>query len=128
MSNQTEVIIGLGSNINANHNIPKAVDELQLLGDLLQMSEVMVTAPIGITDQEDFSNAVVLMRITNSYEALNAALKAIEDKMGRDRTRPKFGPREIDLDIVMFDHEIVDDDYYSRAFLQTLVAQVWVKK
>jgi 2-amino-4-hydroxy-6-hydroxymethyldihydropteridine diphosphokinase len=52
----------------------------------------------------------------------------IEDKLGRDRSRPKFGPREIDLDVLMFDGEIVDEDYYTRDFLQILVDQVKKKK
>ena len=50
--------------------------------------------------------------------------KKIEDKMGRDRTAPKFGPRNIDLDIVVWNGEIVDDDYYTRDFLQKSVREI----
>jgi 7,8-dihydro-6-hydroxymethylpterin-pyrophosphokinase len=44
--------------------------------------------------------------------------------MGRDRTGPKFGPRCIDLDIVVWNGEIVDEDYYTRDFLQKSVAEL----
>jgi 7,8-dihydro-6-hydroxymethylpterin-pyrophosphokinase len=44
--------------------------------------------------------------------------------MGRDRTAPKFGPRNIDLDIVVWNGEIVDNDYYTRDFLQKSVDEI----
>jgi 2-amino-4-hydroxy-6-hydroxymethyldihydropteridine diphosphokinase len=44
--------------------------------------------------------------------------------MGRDRTIPKFGPRNIDLDIVVWNGTIVDEDYYTRDFLQKSVAEL----
>ncbi|MCU4157801.1 2-amino-4-hydroxy-6-hydroxymethyldihydropteridine diphosphokinase [Carboxylicivirga sp. A043] len=123
-----QVVIGLGSNIKADVNIPKAISELKALGEVLKESEVLETKPIGITNQNDFSNSVVLMQVELLESNLKQALKRIEDKLGRDRSRPKFGPREIDLDIIVYDGVIVDDDYYSRDFLQKLVAQVWAKK
>lgn len=121
-------VIGIGSNIDAKRNIARAIDELNLLAEVIQLSEVLITKPIGIIDQDDFLNAVALIRVQLSYELLNQELKGLEDKLGRDRTRPKFGPREIDLDIVVYDDEITDDDFYTRDFLQALVGQVWQKK
>ncbi|WP_430815697.1 2-amino-4-hydroxy-6-hydroxymethyldihydropteridine diphosphokinase [Carboxylicivirga sp. RSCT41] len=125
---EKQVVIGLGSNINAGVNIPRALNELNVLGNVLKESEVLVTKPIGIKEQNDFSNSVVLMKVPLSESDLTIRLKQIEDKLGRDRSRPKFGPREIDLDIIVYDDVIVDDDYHSRDFLQKLVAQVWEKK
>ena len=121
------VIIGIGSNINASINIPKAMLLLAEIATVNCSSELITTKPIGITDQQDFTNASV--NITTELEAdeLREKLKSIEDKLGRDRTRAKFGPREIDLDIVVFDNEIIDDDYHTRDFLKTLVDTVWKK-
>ncbi|TRX71121.1 2-amino-4-hydroxy-6-hydroxymethyldihydropteridine diphosphokinase [Carboxylicivirga sp. M1479] len=125
---EIQTIIGLGSNIDSERYIPLALTELATLGTVLKVSEVLTTKPIGISDQNDFANAVVLLSVDSTYENLNEQLKLIEDKLGRDRSRPKFGPREIDLDIVMYNNKITDDDYYTRDFLQELVAQVWAKK
>ncbi|MBK3517392.1 2-amino-4-hydroxy-6-hydroxymethyldihydropteridine diphosphokinase [Carboxylicivirga marina] len=122
------VVIGLGSNINAEQNIPAAIEELKQIGEVLKSSEVLITKPIGITNQDDFFNSAVLLQTDDDFDILNIKLKVIEDKMGRNRSRPKFGPREIDLDIVVYDNEITDEDYYTRDFLQKLVAQVWSKK
>ncbi|MBS2213143.1 2-amino-4-hydroxy-6-hydroxymethyldihydropteridine diphosphokinase [Carboxylicivirga mesophila] len=121
-------VIGLGSNINAEAKIPEALHELNRIAEVIKTSKVMTTQPIGITEQADFSNSAALILVNMPFEVLNTKLKAIEDKMGRDRSRPKFGPREIDLDIVVYDDEITDDDYYTRDFLKELVNQVWTKK
>jgi 2-amino-4-hydroxy-6-hydroxymethyldihydropteridine diphosphokinase len=51
-------------------------------------------------------------------------LKKLEDRLMRDRTTPKFGPRTIDLDIVLWDGEILDPDYHSRDFLKTVVEEI----
>ncbi len=123
-----EVIIGIGSNINAGVHIPKAIQALEELGDVSAVSEILITKPIGITDQEDFSNGAILLSTDLEKADLNKSLKQIEDALGRDRSRPKFGPREIDLDIVVYNNKVVDDDYYTRDFLRALVAQVWAKK
>jgi 2-amino-4-hydroxy-6-hydroxymethyldihydropteridine diphosphokinase len=69
-------------------------------------------------------NGALKIQTTLEREDLNVLLKGIEDQMGRDRTAPKFGPRNIDLDIVVWNGEIVDDDYYTRDFLQKSVAEL----
>ncbi|HKI88902.1 MAG TPA: 2-amino-4-hydroxy-6-hydroxymethyldihydropteridine diphosphokinase, partial [Draconibacterium sp.] len=65
-------------------------------------------------------------KITTSFnrKTLTRELKKIEDELGRDRTVPKFGPRTIDLDIVVWNGKIVDKDYYTRDFLQKNVQEI----
>ncbi len=127
-NNTVYAVIGLGSNIQADENIPQSIEELRQIAEVVKVAEIMTTQPIGITEQNDFSNSAVLIRVSMSFEALNRQLKSIEDKLGRDRSRPKYGPREIDLDIVVYDDKITDEDYDTRDFLKKLVGQVWSKK
>lgn len=118
------VIIGIGSNIDADNNIPRM---LQILGDkveIVKVSSMIKTKPIGIEDQEDFTNGAVKVETQMTKDQLNTVLKQIEDQMGRDRTVPKFGPRCIDLDIVSWNGTIVDKDYYTRDFIQKSVAEL----
>lgn len=119
-----EVIIALGSNINARQNIEKAFDRLQKQFQLKKQAGPVVTSPIGIADQPDFLNAVALIETALSMEALVSVLKKIENEMGRDRSRAKFGPREIDLDVLIWNGKVVDDDYYERVFLLRLVKEL----
>jgi 2-amino-4-hydroxy-6-hydroxymethyldihydropteridine diphosphokinase len=118
------VIIGIGSNLNADFNIPKMLGILKTNVEVLKVSTMLVTKPIGIVDQPDFTNGAVKITTDLNLEDLTKLLKSIEDKMGRDRTSPKFGPRNIDLDIVVWNGKIVDEDYYTRDFLQKSVGEM----
>ena len=121
-------IIGIGSNIDAEKNIAKA---LRLLGaevEIVQVSKMMKTKPIGISDQPDFTNGAVRIETAKGIEELNRLLKALEDKMGRDRNQPKFGARNIDLDILIWNNEIIDQDYFTRDFLRISAAELGFEK
>jgi 2-amino-4-hydroxy-6-hydroxymethyldihydropteridine diphosphokinase len=57
-------------------------------------------------------------------DELSVFLKQLEDQMGRDRNQKKFGPRNIDLDILIWNNEIVDPDYFTREFLRNSAAEL----
>jgi 2-amino-4-hydroxy-6-hydroxymethyldihydropteridine diphosphokinase len=118
------VIIGIGSNIDSDSNISKMLEILQTKVEVLKVSSFIVTKPIGITNQPDYTNGAVKIKTDLTQNELQGLLKQIEDEMGRDRSAPKFGPRNIDLDIVVWNGEIVDEDYYTRDFLQKSVQEL----
>ena len=118
------VVIGIGSNIQAETNISKMLEILKMHVEVLKVSAMIKTKPVGIKDQPDYTNGAVKIRTSIDNENLNQLLKKIEDQLGRDRTVPKFGPRCIDLDIITWNGEIVDKDYYSRDFLQKSVDEL----
>lgn len=118
------VIIGIGSNINAEENISKMLEVLAEHVEILKVSSLLKTKPIGIENQPDFTNGAVKIQTGLNMEELNHLLKSIEDKLCRDRSAPKFGPRTIDLDIVVWNGEIVDEDYYTRDFLRKSVQEI----
>ena len=118
------VIIGIGSNIDAELNISKMLEILREHVEIVKVSEMIKTKPIGIENQPDYTNGAVKISTELNKEDLTVLLKAIEDEMGRDRTVAKFGPRCIDLDIIVWNGEIVDNDYYTRDFLQKSVSEL----
>jgi len=120
-----EVVIGIGSNIDAEMNISKMIDMLKKQVEIVKISEMIKTKPIGILNQPDFTNGAIKIRTSLNQENLTVLLKAIEDQLGRDRSAPKFGPRCIDLDIVVWNGEIVDEDYYTRDFLKKSVDEIF---
>ncbi|MEN8116972.1 MAG: 2-amino-4-hydroxy-6-hydroxymethyldihydropteridine diphosphokinase [Bacteroidota bacterium] len=122
--NKVTAIIGIGSNIEANKNIPKILEILKNKVEVIKVSSLIKTKPIGIKNQPDYTNGAVKIKTDLSRNELNGLLKNIEDQLGRNRTAPKFGPRCIDLDIVVWNGEIVDKDYYSRDFLQKSVQEI----
>lgn len=117
-------IIGIGSNIDAEKNIGKMLEILNSHVQVVKISTFLKTKPIGITSQPDFINGAVKVSTELDRTNLEVLLKAVEDQMGRDRSAPKFGPRNIDLDLAVWNGEIVDNDYYTRDFLQKSVAEV----
>ncbi len=125
MEDDTNVcIIGIGSNINPEQSTRTALAVLKREVDVQGISTWVKTAPIGITSQNDFINGAVKVRTTMSRETFKNYLKNLENRLGRDRMLPKFGPRVIDLDIIVWNDEIVDDDYYTRAFVRDAVHEL----
>jgi 2-amino-4-hydroxy-6-hydroxymethyldihydropteridine diphosphokinase len=119
-----DCIIGIGSNIEADRNIAEMLRLLAAKVEIVQVSQMVQTKPIGITEQADYTNGAVRIRTKMSLETLSLYLKLLEDQMGRDRSQEKFGPRNIDLDILIWNNTIVDPDYYTRDFLRNSAAEL----
>jgi 2-amino-4-hydroxy-6-hydroxymethyldihydropteridine diphosphokinase len=117
-------IIGIGSNIDAEKNIAETLKILSEKFELMKVSKFLKTHPIGIENQPDFTNGAAKIATSFDKKTLKAELKVIEDQLFRDRTAPKFGPRTIDLDLIVWNGKIVDSDYYSRDFLHENVSDV----
>lgn len=117
-------IIGIGSNIDAETNIQEMLKLLAADVEIVRVSQMIRTKPIGITGQSDFTNGAVQIRTAKDLKTLKLHLKKLEDRMGRDRTQDKFGPRNIDLDILIWNNTIVDPDYYTRDFLRKSAAEL----
>jgi len=119
-----QCIIGIGSNIDPEQNIDAALFFLRQDNDLVSVSSLVKTSPIGIPDQPDFLNGAARVITTLEMADFQSYLKNIEDNLKRDRSAPKFGPRTIDLDIVVWDDRIIDQDYYRRDFLRAAVDEI----
>ena len=104
------IYIGLGSNIgNKIGQLQLARELIEQIGDLevIRASSLYLTSPWGNTEQEDFVNQVIEARTGLSALDLLYRLQEIEIKMGRQRN-VKWGPRSIDLDILLYGDEIID--------------------
>jgi 2-amino-4-hydroxy-6-hydroxymethyldihydropteridine diphosphokinase len=104
------VYLSLGSNIgNRAENLARAVEELSRRGvRILRQSAMYETEPVGIRDQAWFLNCVVEVETSLAPRRLLATLLDIEAALGRQRT-VKYGPRVIDLDILLYGDEIGDE-------------------
>ena len=97
--------IGLGGNLNdPKSTICEALVCLNQEADieLETVSSLYRTAPIGITDQPDFLNAVARLMTALDPETLLRTLLGIESALGRVRSGVQFGPRAIDLDLLLY--------------------------
>ena len=104
----TVVYLGLGSNIGdrAAH-LAAARDELEARGAvILRQGRIRETKPFGVEDQPDFLNQVLEVEWPASPPELLAATRAVEIAVGRTPTY-RWGPREIDVDILLFGDLVV---------------------
>jgi 2-amino-4-hydroxy-6-hydroxymethyldihydropteridine diphosphokinase len=115
----SRAFIGIGSNIDAEENIRKAVHLLHTATRVVGVSTFYLTPPIG-GKQAWFHNGVVEVETDMpQLELKRTVLLAIENQLGRQRTSDKNAPREIDLDIILFDDlaESEDSEILLRPFL-----------
>ncbi len=101
--------IGIGSNVGDRKAACwKAIELLAEAGQVIKVSSLYYTEPVGYKEQEDFINAVVSIETELSARELLAVCHAIEDKLGRKRTL-RWGPRTIDLDILLYGDLIMNE-------------------
>jgi 2-amino-4-hydroxy-6-hydroxymethyldihydropteridine diphosphokinase len=105
------VYLGLGSNLgNREANLRMALSLLEPLCRVEVVSSLYETAPVGVEDQPPFYNAAC--RITTGLEpgALLRFLKRVEFEVGRRPGGPRWGPRPIDLDLLLYEDVVVESD------------------
>lgn len=117
-------VIGLGSNIDPQLNIARARELLKAEFRVLGESRFVQTSPVGYTEQDDFINGAVHIETDLTLKDLSGRLKQLEDELGRQRSAIKHGPRSIDLDVVVYNGEIIDKDFYERDFLRDSVLEL----
>jgi 2-amino-4-hydroxy-6-hydroxymethyldihydropteridine diphosphokinase len=103
--------IGLGSNIgNGPELLDSALDRLELSPDikLLRRSQYYLTEPWGDAAQDNFTNAVAELETKLDPQALLKLLHGVETDLGRVRSRRRWGPRTLDLDLLTCDDIVLD--------------------
>ena len=96
------VYVSIGSNIEPAKHVRLAVAALrEVYGELL-ISSVYESEAVGFAG-ENFLNLVVGLDTDQSVDAVNRTLHDIEDRYGRDRSGPRFSPRSVDLDLLLYD-------------------------
>jgi 2-amino-4-hydroxy-6-hydroxymethyldihydropteridine diphosphokinase len=101
--------VALGSNIQPERYLPQAVARLAARTRLLAVSRVYESRPVGRTDQPAFLNAAVLVETGLGAAAFKAQVLAeIERELGRVRTADKNAPRTIDLDLALWNDEVLE--------------------
>jgi len=132
------IALGLGSNVSPRfEHLDEAVKALDGFLTQLRVSEVYETDPIGITDQPLFLNACCVGWTDLGPTDLLGRLKCLERAAGREVPGERFGPRELDIDILLYGEEVVQNQRLTiphprmvdRAFVLVPLAEVasgWV--
>jgi 2-amino-4-hydroxy-6-hydroxymethyldihydropteridine diphosphokinase len=118
-----QVYIGLGSNIDPVANFYHAVEKLREAVHVVEVSKIWETPPVG-TSGPNFLNAVALIQTSLQISSLrDHVLRRIESQLGRVRTVDPNSPRPIDLDILIFDKNVIDNEIWTRAHIAVPLAE-----
>lgn len=125
--------LSLGSNIAPETNLPAAVKLLDELTEMVAVSSVWESQPVGFTKQANFLNAAaIVISPLSAARFKREVIRSIERQLRRVRSRNKNGPRTIDLDIILFNDDILtlagsripDPELLVRPFLALPLAEI----
>ncbi len=124
MSNPHNVYLSLGSNIEPEENLPRAIEMLRRYGRVKEVSGAWESHAVG-SDGPNFLNASVLLETHIPPAELKARLaRPIETAMGRVRSADKNAPRPIDIDVMLVDGEAFNLDRWDSAFVLLPIAEL----
>ncbi|PWI34591.1 2-amino-4-hydroxy-6-hydroxymethyldihydropteridine diphosphokinase [Vibrio albus] len=109
----TIAYIAVGSNMSDPVSQAKlAIESLKTLpkSEFMQTSSLYSSTPMGPQDQPDYINAVVCIQTELTPLQLLDCTQAIEQEQGRVRKEERWGPRTLDLDILLFGNEVLDSE------------------
>ena len=110
-----EAYISIGSNIgDKEKNLIEAINNLEDIKGIIidKVSSFIKTEPWGLKEQDEFLNGAIKIKTVLSPRELMEVLLNIEKTMKRERI-VKWGPRIIDLDIILYDDLVTDDEYVT---------------
>ncbi|MFU8773994.1 MAG: 2-amino-4-hydroxy-6-hydroxymethyldihydropteridine diphosphokinase [Anaerolineales bacterium] len=119
-----QVYISLGSNISPEENLPKAYAAVQSHLKIIATSTAWESPPFGGSGP-NFINSIILVKTNLQINELkNKILRPIETQLGRVRGQDPNLPRPIDLDILIFDDQVVDPNIWVHPFLAVPLAEL----
>ena len=108
----TRAYIGLGSNLDDRERMLWSALHMLAFSpevDVVAVSSFRETDPVGYVDQPPFLNAAAALETDLGARELLGLLLDVERELGRTREGPRFGPRTIDLDLLLYGDEVVDE-------------------
>ena len=103
-----EVFVAAGSNVEPESSLRKALDALERLYAPLTVSPAYRNKAVGF-DGADFINLVIGFSTTDSLIDVRRNLQSVEALCGRAPDAPKWAPRSMDLDILLYDDVVSDE-------------------
>ena len=104
--------VGLGSNMGDRERMLWSAVHMLAFNPEVEVTAVSgfrETDPVGLLDQPRFLNAAVALETELAPGALLELLLSIESELGRTRDGPRFGPRTIDLDLLLYGDDTIDE-------------------
>ena len=119
-----QVCLLLGSNIQPEKNLALGVDLLRSKVKIVRVSSVWETPSVG-SQGPDFLNLALLVTTSDDARVFKAKMiRPLEAQLGRVRSADKNAPRTIDIDIILFDDQLLDPNLWRFAHRAVPVAEI----
>jgi len=118
------VYISLGSNIEPERNLVRAVEQLRSQMEIQGIATVWETPADGTSGPNFLNTALAAQTPHHPEELKDRVLRPIEVRLGRVRSADKYAPRTIDLDIVLYDRHLIEPRLWSLAYLALPMAEL----
>lgn len=119
------VCLLLGSNIDAERNIPKAVKLLRECVNVIRASSTWESASVACCYPDYLNLALLVESPFDTEELKEQVLRPLEARMGRVRTEDKNASRPIDIDIILFDGQVLDPDLWQHVHRALPVSELF---
>ena len=125
MSDLHRAYLSLGSNIQPETNVVRAIELLRKYGRLERISSAWESESVGAPGPNYLNACVLLLTPLSKLALKEQALLPVEKELGRQRSADKFAPRTIDIDIVLYDGISSDNKYWEQAFVVVPLAEIY---
>jgi 2-amino-4-hydroxy-6-hydroxymethyldihydropteridine diphosphokinase len=125
MSESHLAYLSLGSNIQPEKNLVRALELLQKQGSIDRISNVWESKSVG-AEGPNYLNVCIAFTTPLAWPALKKQVTLpIELQLGRRRTENKYAPRTMDIDIILYDDQSCDDRSWEKAFVVVPLAEIY---
>src|SRR5512134_1698828 len=125
MSESRLAYLNLGSNIEPEINLVKAIELLHKHGEVQAVSSAWESRSVGAAGPNYLNACVAFNSAFGPFELKERIIRPIEAQLGRKRSEDRNVPRPIDIDIVLFDDKPHNDKFWRYAFVIIPLAQIY---
>lgn len=119
-----EALISIGSNENREYNICACQQLLNKVFVDIKYSSTSITIPYGIKYKDDFLNQLAIIYTNKNREEITSMLKSIEKELGRKTDDKITGCVVIDIDLIVWNNEILKPDDMKRQYVSALIPTI----
>lgn len=117
--------LNLGSNIQPEVKLPRAVGLLSQYGEILKVSNVWESKAVGTEGPNYLNVCIAFQSAFTQKELKESVIQSIETQLGRKRSADKFAPRSMDIDIVLFDDQWLAESNWGLAYVVVPLAEIY---
>lgn len=120
-----EALISIGSNEDKEANLVLCRKLLHDYFTDITFSDTSITSPYGANYQNDFLNQLAIVNTEKQQEEVSKILKTLEKKMGRTPSDKKNGVVKIDIDLIIWNNEVIKPEDMPRSYIADLLPSLY---